>query len=36
MRRDCMRSGATVGANARARTEALRDVKAFLKTTLLH
>lgn len=36
MRRDCMRSGATVGANARARSEALRDVKAFLKTTLLH
>lgn len=36
MRRDCMRSGATVGANARARTAALRDVKAFLKTTLLH
>jgi dienelactone hydrolase len=36
MRRDCMRSGATVGANARARTDALRDVKAFLKTTLLH
>jgi dienelactone hydrolase len=35
MRRDCMRSGATVGANARARTDALRDVKAFLKTTLL-
>jgi|RhiMethySRZTD1v2_1073278.scaffolds.fasta_scaffold204341_2 dienelactone hydrolase len=36
MRRDCMRSGATVGPNARARSEALRDVKAFLKTTLLH
>ena len=36
MRRDCMRSGATVGANARARSEALRDVQAFLKTTLLH
>ena len=36
MRRDCMRTGATVGANARARTDALRDVKAFLKTTLLH
>lgn len=36
MRRDCMRSGATVGGNPRARTQALRDVKAFLKTTLLH
>lgn len=36
MRRDCMRTGATVAANARARQEALRDVKAFLKTTLLH
>jgi dienelactone hydrolase len=36
MRRDCMRRGATVGGNARARTEALHDVKAFLKTTLLH
>jgi dienelactone hydrolase len=36
MRRDCMLSGATIGANAGARTEALRDVKAFLKTTLLH
>lgn len=36
MRRDCMRSGATVGANARARTDALRDVKAFLTSTLLH
>lgn len=36
MRRDCMRTGATVGGNARARREALQDVKAFLKTTLLH
>ncbi|HVJ22670.1 MAG TPA: dienelactone hydrolase family protein [Burkholderiales bacterium] len=36
MRRDCMRTGATVGGNTRARLEALQDVKAFLKTTLLH
>ena len=36
MRRDCMQTGATVGGNARARLEALQDVKAFLKTTLQH
>lgn len=35
MKRDCMRTGATVAGNARARQEALADVKAFLKTTLL-
>lgn len=35
MRRDCMRTGATVAANARAKLQALEDVKAFLKTTLL-
>jgi dienelactone hydrolase len=36
MRRDCMRTGATVAANARAKLQALEDVKAFVKTTLLH
>lgn len=35
MKRDCMRTGATLAGNARARQEALNDVKAFLKTTLL-
>jgi len=35
MKRDCIRTGATVAGNARARQEALNDIKAFLKTTLL-
>ena len=36
MRRDCMRTGATVAANTRVKSQALEDVRAFLKTTLLH
>jgi dienelactone hydrolase len=36
MRRECMKTGATVGANHRAKMQALQDVKAFLKTTLFH
>jgi dienelactone hydrolase len=35
MRRDCMKSGATIGADARAKRQALEDVKAFLKGKLL-
>jgi dienelactone hydrolase len=35
MRRDCMKTGATIAANARVKKQALEDVKAFLKKTLL-
>lgn len=35
MRRDCMKTGATLAADARAKAQALEDVKAFLKKTLL-
>jgi dienelactone hydrolase len=35
MRRDCMKTGATIAADARAKAQALADVKAFLKKTLL-
>ena len=35
MRRDCMKSGATIAANARGKRQALEDVKAFLKGKLL-
>jgi dienelactone hydrolase len=35
MRRDCMKTGATIAADARAKAQALEDVKAFLKKTLL-
>jgi dienelactone hydrolase len=34
LRRDCVRRGATVGANRAAKMQALQDVKAFLKATL--
>src|SRR5947209_6900884 len=34
LQRECMRTGATVGANHIAKMQALEDVKAFLKTTL--
>lgn len=34
--KSCIRLGASVAANHRAKTQALDDVKAFLKTTLLH
>jgi dienelactone hydrolase len=33
-RRECMRQGATVGADAGAKAQALADIKAFLKTHL--
>ncbi len=33
--RKCMRTGATVGANEHAKQQALNDVKAFLKATLI-
>jgi dienelactone hydrolase len=36
LQRECMRTGATVGANHVAKMQALEDVKAFLKTTLFH
>ena len=36
MQRACLRSGATVGANHRAKMQALEDVKAFVKKTLFH
>jgi dienelactone hydrolase len=35
MRRDCIRTGATIAADARVKRQALQDVKAFLKQTLL-
>jgi dienelactone hydrolase len=35
LRRDCIRLGATVAANARAKQQALEDVKGFLKATLI-
>ena len=35
MRRDCMKSGATIAADARAKRRALEDIKAFLKGKLL-
>ena len=35
MARECMRSGATVAGDALVKRQALADVKAFLKTTLL-
>ena len=35
MRRDCLKTGATIAANARVKRRALDDVKAFLKQTLL-
>jgi len=35
MRRDCMKTGATIAADARVKRQALEDVKAFLKGRLL-
>ena len=35
MKRDCMKSGATIRADARVKRQALEDVKAFLKGKLL-
>ncbi|HWM43804.1 MAG TPA: dienelactone hydrolase family protein [Burkholderiales bacterium] len=35
MRRDCIKMGATIGADARVKAQALQHVKAFLKQTLL-
>lgn len=35
LKRECMRSGATVGGNARAKQQAHEDVKAFLKAHLV-
>lgn len=35
MQRDCIRTGATIGADARVKAQALEHVKAFLKQTLL-
>ena len=35
MRRDCMKSGATIAASARVKARALEDVKTFLKGKLL-
>lgn len=35
MRRDCMKTGATIAADARVKRQALEDVKAFLKGKLL-
>jgi dienelactone hydrolase len=34
LQRQCMKRGATVAANARVKSQALEDVKAFLKTNL--
>jgi len=36
MRRDCMKTGATIAADARVKAQALQDVKTFLKKTLLN
>ena len=36
MRRDCITTGATIGADARVKAQALEHVKTFLKQTLLH
>jgi dienelactone hydrolase len=36
MRRDCMKTGATIAADARVKTQALQDLKAFMKKTLLN
>jgi dienelactone hydrolase len=36
MQRDCMKTGATIAADARVKKQALEDVKAFLKKTLLN
>jgi len=36
MRRDCIKTGATIAADARVKRQALEDVKAFLRKTLLH
>jgi dienelactone hydrolase len=35
MKRDCMKTGATIATDARAKRQALEDVKAFLKGKLL-
>jgi dienelactone hydrolase len=35
-RRECMSLGATVGGDARAKAQALADIKTFLKTHLMH
>jgi dienelactone hydrolase len=35
MRRDCMKTGATIAANARVKAQALEDVKTFVAKTLL-
>jgi hypothetical protein len=35
MRRDCLKTGATIAADARVKRQALEDVTAFLKRTLL-
>jgi len=35
MRRDCIKIGATIGADARVKAQALEHVKAFLRQTLL-
>jgi dienelactone hydrolase len=35
MRRDCLKAGATIAADARVKRQALEDVTAFLKRTLL-
>jgi dienelactone hydrolase len=35
MRRDCIKTGATIGADARVKAQALEHVKAFLRQTLL-
>ena len=34
LKKECMRTGATVGANAAAKRQAIEDVKVFLKTHL--
>lgn len=35
LKRDCMRTGATIGASAEVRQQALADITAFLKTSVL-
>jgi dienelactone hydrolase len=35
LKRECMKTGATIGGNAAARKQALADVTAFLKSTLV-
>jgi len=35
LKRECMRNGATIGSSAETRKQALADVGAFLRSTIL-